>query len=1024
MVAFVIAGVALVGALSLSVVTPETVGVAQADTVITVTTTTDELNSDGDCSLREAIQAANTDAAVDACPAGSGADTIVLSPTTTYPIAIGSTNEDANDDGDFDILDDLTIQGNGATVDGDAIERVFDINGDGSVAAIAVEFWNITITGGDSGNNSDNGGGIRAINADVEIWYSNILTNTASTSYYGGGLYMDNDTGDEDISLNVYNSTFAGNSADYGGGIYADSSGTGTSHVGVYDSTLENNTSDGDDGAAMYLYGSTTASDATIDIHRSYIINNNSAYYAGGVYFADSAIVDIAWSHIDNNTAVYDAGGLYFSDSGIEATISDSSINGNAVLGDLSNYPDGGGIYVSDINTLDIYRSTVNNNLVDIIGVDDQYAYGGGISIESGAGDVTIHESDISGNTVQNGDDSGGSESDVYGGGIYARGNSLEVIDSTISRNTADASDGPASGNDGAYGGGIYYSGGTLVISNTTISGNSAEGGDNGNEGGGIYVDNTAGEIYYSTIAENNADDTGGGIFQWNGAEIYATIVANNTAGTADTENCDFTNAGPAAGSDNISEDSGTTNGCDSDASFASGTAPLVGALANNGGWLETHLPDNEAIDGVATASLCDGTVVDHDERGVPRPTGVDSCDIGAVEIAVTDLTITKTLISDDMYPAQNDTVVFEIEVGNSGSEDAYDVVVEDTLNTDAIDWTSWSSTPTGDDFDTSTGWWDGFDVAAGSTETLWITGTVNSGYGGETITNTATISNFANAGESTIDDPATANIYPSLIEFVVDKSFAPDEPAAGEEVVYTIYVENTSAYTAHNVVIWDTLPVSLTDITASPTPDSEDPHIWTFDTLGAGEAVSIVVTGTLGTDTLGVTVTNVVYVYQDDEATVDSEAFASATFVPVEPTELSLSKSAYPDNTPRLGEEFTFILSIINSGSTTETVVVTDAIDSRFDYNSYDTETSTPISQTVTYTNGVVTWTATQLPAGASAYLYLDVTPNTYTNSLVITNTAYLVSPAASAQEDSAAVTIGKAQIYLPLIMKNHTAN
>ena len=39
---------------------------------ITVNTTTDELNADGDCSLREAIIAANTDAAIDACAAGSG----------------------------------------------------------------------------------------------------------------------------------------------------------------------------------------------------------------------------------------------------------------------------------------------------------------------------------------------------------------------------------------------------------------------------------------------------------------------------------------------------------------------------------------------------------------------------------------------------------------------------------------------------------------------------------------------------------------------------------------------------------------------------------------------------------------------------------------------------------------------------------------------------------------------------------------------------------------------------------------
>ena len=43
------------------------------EATIPVNTLTDELNSDGDCSLREAIRAANLDQAVDACPAGSGA---------------------------------------------------------------------------------------------------------------------------------------------------------------------------------------------------------------------------------------------------------------------------------------------------------------------------------------------------------------------------------------------------------------------------------------------------------------------------------------------------------------------------------------------------------------------------------------------------------------------------------------------------------------------------------------------------------------------------------------------------------------------------------------------------------------------------------------------------------------------------------------------------------------------------------------------------------------------------------------
>lgn len=43
-----------------------------AQATITVTTQVDEINSNGQCSLREAIRAANTNAAVDSCTAGWG----------------------------------------------------------------------------------------------------------------------------------------------------------------------------------------------------------------------------------------------------------------------------------------------------------------------------------------------------------------------------------------------------------------------------------------------------------------------------------------------------------------------------------------------------------------------------------------------------------------------------------------------------------------------------------------------------------------------------------------------------------------------------------------------------------------------------------------------------------------------------------------------------------------------------------------------------------------------------------------
>jgi len=89
-------------------------GGAQAAAIV-VTTTQDELNSDGDCSLREAITAAN-------------ADTITL-PAGTYTLAIPGADEDGNATGDLDITSDLNVSGAGAdttVVDGNALDRAFE----------------------------------------------------------------------------------------------------------------------------------------------------------------------------------------------------------------------------------------------------------------------------------------------------------------------------------------------------------------------------------------------------------------------------------------------------------------------------------------------------------------------------------------------------------------------------------------------------------------------------------------------------------------------------------------------------------------------------------------------------------------------------------------------------------------------------------------------------------------------------------------------------------------------------------
>jgi CSLREA domain-containing protein len=79
---------------------------------ITVNSTDDSLATDGNCTLREAILAANSDTAVDGCAAGSGPDVVVL-PAGTY-VLTGEADEDAGLTGDLDVTDDLELVGAGA----------------------------------------------------------------------------------------------------------------------------------------------------------------------------------------------------------------------------------------------------------------------------------------------------------------------------------------------------------------------------------------------------------------------------------------------------------------------------------------------------------------------------------------------------------------------------------------------------------------------------------------------------------------------------------------------------------------------------------------------------------------------------------------------------------------------------------------------------------------------------------------------------------------------------------------------
>jgi CSLREA domain-containing protein len=256
-------------------------------TTITVTTTTDELNTDGDCSLREAIRAANTDAARDACPAGSGVDRIVLA-AGTYTLSLAGTGEDAALTGDLDISGDLTLVGAGraqTTIDANGLDRVFQ------VTSGELRLERLTVTGGDSGGAA--GSGINVYSAGTSLYLDDVrITNNVG----GDGIYFASGVGltmirsrvdgHADTGVNVGNmvssgliidSVIDGNTSPvHGGGIY---------NIGVL--TLINSTISGNSAA---MFGGGVLSSGTLNLYNVTVVNNTagtggSIGAGGGLYY-------------------------------------------------------------------------------------------------------------------------------------------------------------------------------------------------------------------------------------------------------------------------------------------------------------------------------------------------------------------------------------------------------------------------------------------------------------------------------------------------------------------------------------------------------------------------------------------------------------------------------------------------------------------------------------------------------------------------------------------------------------------
>lgn len=545
-------------------------------------------SSTNSCTLRAAVMESN---------ALAGADSISL-PAGFYTLAVGNIAEDAAAEGDLDILDDLTINGDSAsttTINGNTyLYRVISVIGSGDTIP-TVEINNVTLS---QGYDSDNGG---LINNSGNLTLSNVILSDGNPTKFAvvntGNLTIDSSEIRDNAfavastagNVAIRNSTFSNNSSpSYGGAAYQHAGGIGL----IENTTFTNNTSNGNGGALLHTSGRLTINNSTFAGNQANEIYTASAN--GGAIATTNGDLRISNCSFDNNIA-----------------------NGSVVNG----Y--GGALYIDRVNdSVGIYNSTFTNNSAYSGGaiyseggywnyfkrltVDGNSASRNGGGLYLGKGTTTIHESIITNNSAAN-----------TGGGVVL-GNTtlntntpnLQLSHNEISNNTADIA------------GGFYSSLDSVLVDHTTISDNTST-----TDGGGIYIDGGKSSFSFVTVANNSTSvSSGSNIVRNSGTLNLSHSIIDNPLGGGDNCSGTVTSTG-----NNIVSDSSCNLGVTGD---QSNTNPMLASLADNGGFTKTLAlqTGSPAID-AGSSTYCD-SVSPVDQRYFYR--GDSVCDIGAYEAGST----------------------------------------------------------------------------------------------------------------------------------------------------------------------------------------------------------------------------------------------------------------------------------------------------------------------------------------------------------------------------------------------------
>lgn len=596
---------------------------------VTKTGDSNDGSCDADCSLREAVIAANTT---------PGSDTIIL-PAGTFSLAIAGTLENEAALGDLDLTDTVTISGAGRSstlIDGGSLDRVFHVRG-----AIAVNMDNLTLQNGLV--DGENGGGMYNEQATVTLTNVGITGNDATNEASADAMGM-------------------------GGGIY--NNGKMTLAGCLIDDNVANlnQSARGDrGGGGIYNAGSGNMTLTTIIVTRNRTVNavmNTGQFFAagGGILNTGTMIItddSLIGSEGQPNQS-FNGGGI--ANLGGFLTLSNTTVSYN-IATQL-----GGGLWAQ--------RQGQNNGKVDIVastflynqanGFDEANGFGRGGAIANTTTPLSISQSTFAYNSAKV--DAGALRVDSQ--------DSTYLTNNTFAYNEVNKDQ---LGENPPVGGAIFARS-RINITNNTIFGNRTILSGAPYAGGQLYIQSTERTVdgkpdepkvtFSNTIVAHDpaaipAEATDLALYTTNCAGEVKYIASNTSprghnldSGTS----CGFTGPGDLSNSDPQMDPAG---------------------LQDNGGPTPTIMlqATSPAVNSAYTAN-CPNV----DQRYYGRPDA--NCDIGAIEVGgsqgAQNLSDLKILMVDDPDPVdRGQQLQYRITITNLGPNTSQGVTLTDALPND-----------------------------------------------------------------------------------------------------------------------------------------------------------------------------------------------------------------------------------------------------------------------------------------------------------------------------------------------------